>query len=67
MTEQVTKRTGVFGMITNDCYFRWRSTYPIEKAAPTRALAKRNVDEYKLYLVGGKSRKHPFCFIDSSA
>src|SRR4029453_11580445 len=38
MTEQVTKRTGVFGMITNDCYFCWRSTYPTGKAAPPRRL-----------------------------
>src|SRR5215471_7722998 len=29
MTEQVTKRTGMFWMITNSCYLQWRSTYPI--------------------------------------
>jgi hypothetical protein len=67
MTEQVKKRTGVFGMKTKDGYFRWSGTYSIEKTAPACALAERNIDEYKLDLVGGKSRKHPFCFVDGSA
>jgi hypothetical protein len=67
MTEQVKERTGVFGMKTKERYFRWRGTYPIEKTTPARALAERNIDENKLDLVGGKGRKHRFCFIDSSA
>ena len=66
MAEQVKKWTGVFGMKTEDRYFRCRSAYSIEKAGPARALAKRNIDEYELDLVGRKSRKHPFGFIDSS-
>ena len=67
MTKQATKRAGVFGMVGNDGYFRWRPTYPMEKAAPTGALAKGEIREYKLYLIGGKSRKHTFCFIYRSA
>src|SRR5262245_16116732 len=54
-------------MIAHRGYFRGRGTYSIEKTAPTRSLAKRNVNEYKLYLIRGKSRKHPFCVIDGSA
>ena len=55
MTEQVKKRTGVFGMKTKDCYFRPRGMHPIEKTAPAHALAERNIDEYKLDLSAGKA------------
>src|SRR5262245_43943739 len=54
-------------MIAHRGYFRGRGTYSLEKTAPTRSLAKRDVDEYKLYLIRGKSRKHPLCVIDSAA